>query len=38
MQLKVNKINFEAYKRIIAISDIHGDLEGFKGVDRKSVV
>lgn len=32
MQLKVNEINFEAYKRVIAISDIHGDLEGFKNI------
>ncbi|MBQ7840114.1 MAG: metallophosphoesterase [Lachnospiraceae bacterium] len=31
----VKYIDFSAYERIIAISDIHGDLEGFEGVLSK---
>ena len=28
-------IDFSSYKRVIAISDIHGDFDGFKGVLNK---
>ena len=31
----VQKIDFSPYQRVIAISDIHGDCQGFDGVLKK---